>query len=549
MTRRVVIESSIFLSAFLGVTAVSALLGRAPKQPEVAQSRAPRPPAPIEGRAAAAGDVRETTLHRAHLRGGEPVPCSACHTIEEDGFTVPDRERCVACHPARDAALHAKVADESVRRCTSCHDFLDGRPTRERAWQCARCHEHPHPDGAVAAGSSAETCGRCHAVHGEKSRAQPSCLGCHEDRRTRHLTDAADPGTTSCLACHGRHDPARLAQERCAPCHRANEPLVPATATFAGHDRCTGCHLPHTFARDTVRPCASCHQHQETLASSRVADHRDCKSCHDQHAVKVATSDSCLRCHDRPDLAHRRMDRGADCIGCHPPHPGRGAAALTRVACSSCHRKAGDDRAFHRGARCTDCHKQHRFRLAFGAALCLGCHAGGIGRTPAIRVSTGHGECGNCHGHDPHAPAAPPACGTCHGEQASTAPAGHARCTACHDQHRGSLLPRVASCTGCHADRARGPHAAIDGGCARCHRPHGPGGNPAPPPCATCHDRSALPFMHRIAGHATCGTCHRSHSPPRADRATCLACHTDRRDHEPTAASCSGCHPFSRGAR
>jgi hypothetical protein len=116
------------------------------------------------------------------------------------------------------------------------------------------------------------------------------------------------------------------------------------------------------------------------------------------------------------------------------------------------------------------------------------------------------------------------------------------------------------TCASCHADRTGGEHAGIKGGCATCHRPHGPEGAPGPglrgparpPSCATCHKPASLPGLHQQPEHraiADCKGCHRPHEPaPNAERATCLGsgCHAAQRDHEPAARVCNGCHVFKR---
>jgi hypothetical protein len=170
------------------------------------------------------------------------------------------------------------------------------------------------------------------------------------------------------------------------------------------------------------------------------------------------------------------------------------------------------------------------------------CHTRQVAAT---KRTTGHRNCLECHENAPHGPAPPPACGTCHTEQAATAPGGHRDCSACHTAHDGGL--RQKTCTTCHVQRQDDRHARLRGGCATCHRPHGPKGVATPPVCTDCHTRSALPNLHRLPGHASCRDCHTQHGPPPAGRrADCLTCHAAQVDHEPAATACIGCHPFGR---
>jgi len=544
MSRAVLLASGLCMSGFAAVTGLSAVLSGTVVRPGSGESAAERAPARVNGRGAAAGDVVDASLHAAHVRGVEPVACARCHRIRAGTYAVPDRARCLECHPSRATGVHAAVAATSAPVCTQCHDFLARGDPRERAWQCGSCHARPHGQALAARSGLSATCGRCHRPHAEQPMAAVACISCHPAQATQHRA-SGDGAMRDCLTCHRQHDAARLAQDRCAPCHQTRGPHVPATATFAGgHDRCTGCHRPHSFARRDAMACTSCHQGKPVLASERVRAHADCKSCHQVHDVKAASAKSCRRCHDDVAAVHPPGARGDACTGCHPPHAAREAPRMAARACSSCHTAAKSDRAFHRGARCTDCHRQHGFAIRFEPDLCLRCHASRQGAAAPVEPNAGHRDCARCHGANPHAPAKPAACRTCHGEEARTVPAGHAECAKCHQQHSGQLRPRAAACTGCHTDRAAGPHAGIPGGCANCHRPHGPGRVASPPPCATCHRKGSLPGLHSASGHQTCTACHRSHVPPTAEPAVCLRCHTDRRDHEPGAKSCASCHPF-----
>jgi hypothetical protein len=143
-----------------------------------------------------------------------------------------------------------------------------------------------------------------------------------------------------------------------------------------------------------------------------------------------------------------------------------------------------------------------------------------------------------------HVKSAPPACATCHAQEAATATKAHQVCNACHEPHSGARLPN-ATCASCHADRAAGPHQKVPGGCSSCHRAHGPTRSPTPPACGTCHAPASRKGMHLVAGHADCARCHTVHAAPLATRDACTAtCHTDRKTHEPNATKCSTCHVF-----
>lgn len=206
MGRLRVVAPLMCLGALAVAVAASVLLAQGSHGRAQAQPAPPRPIAEINGEGAASGTITASTLHQAHIAGSQPVACRDCHAITLAGFARPDRERCLRCHPARKAALHAAVteapADKDPRECIRCHDFVDTDPTATRAWQCQECHPTPHSDDMLITGTTAETCGRCHSPHGEESTAPRVCTGCHEEKiQTGHQT-TDDPGTGSCLACH-----------------------------------------------------------------------------------------------------------------------------------------------------------------------------------------------------------------------------------------------------------------------------------------------------------------------------------------------------------
>jgi hypothetical protein len=497
-------------------------------------------------------DVRTTALHRAHLTAADRVDCASCHDMRANEFRAPPVAKCLECHPAHQPAVHDGAPEAA---CLTCHDFL--LPGDATAWahECETCHDRAqgsHP--AIATHRKADCLG-CHAVHPRRDTKPADCLGCHDTQATGHPAGATQRAV--CLTCHVPHRPAGEARARCESCHVADARTVPAsaripsTALFAGHDRCLQCHTGHSFTRASVKACRDCHRGKRVLASEKVAAHAACTSCHDPHAVQSQPATRCTVCHAEiaRSSKHPRDLRGRDCLGCHPPHLDLGLSRVVLGCTDRCH---GDKRsAGHGTATCGDCHGRHRFLPEnTGPALCLGCHARPIGHAPAIATAEGHARCTNCHLTAAHRPAAArPACRTCHQAEASTAPAGHADCTKCHDVHSGKRRLEAARCESCHADRTRTPHVRVPGGCQTCHRPHGPQGSAARPPCSQCHARDSLTGMHASPSHSNCTACHLAHAPEIAGREPCLRCHTDRRDHEPKARLCQACHTFGAKPR
>lgn len=534
--------------------------------------------------------ILETAQHAIHARATDPLDCEDCHELVADEYLRVKSWRCIECHGENRLVLHgAASVDSGARECWSCHDFTsaDKAPT-----PCLTCHGDAR--GTVQAislhdpRSSTEDCSSCHRPHQEPSlQVSTDCASCHEKVRVSGH-DKPDIQITGCASCHGYHEQAQTASPRCTNCHRQSRAEVPASATFQGHDKCVACHRPHRFFKAEVIGCDDqCHAATVVLAQDKVKKHRGCRGCHQPHAVRSSTQEACEDCHrNRIDPKHPKdRQTRSRCGGCHKPHNERGAPLAVR--CSQCHEVAGTDTGLHRSAKrdgpaCQDCHKPHDFGLKDrGVSLCTGCHgAKPFRNAKTVRPHEKHADCFSCHGtdvahradrepaacgschaaqealvsgdheqcvacHEPHSATLRKQCRGCHEDQARTAPKDHERCAACHEPHSASV---VKQCVDCHADRVSGIHAKVDGRCDACHRPHGPSGPDKPPACKTCHERAALPGLHRAEKHDGCRDCHRSHGEqPYRTRAACLTCHTKQLSHEPDAKVCTGCHPFGGG--
>jgi hypothetical protein len=520
----------------------------------------------------------------------EHMQCAQCHALTGDSMGAVSPMRCAECHAKQGKFLHAhaeaqaKFGSEVSTDCTTCHAFTAGDAEHTGAvalanvlapTACARCHASQGSDAPQVATHATTACITCHRPHENGAPQVTSCLTCHEGIATNHASTGKTPSEV-CTTCHvHQHAPASDAILTCATCHATEKPIIPATATFAGgHTECVGCHRPHDFMSASAVPCRSCHESIHVLAAPLVPAHARCESCHSPHDVRAAGDAVCITCHENVHPDHPKTTNS--CIGCHDPHPKAITAAIARP-CSGCHQIATSDHAFHGGVACPACHVPHEFALDLSKrtdlTLCKGCHtkqvtlastnAGhekcqdchqGLPHQPTnvevpcatchaavVAVATkGHSECIQCH--EPHGGAFVAQCKDCHSAEQRTAPLGHQACTNCHDQHSGA---QKVSCAACHATEAASAHGKIAGGCADCHRPHGPDGIATPPPCATCHDPAKLPGLHSIPKHEECRDCHSGHDAgAEPKRAPCLTCHADKKSHFPDAPSCTSCHLF-----
>lgn len=522
---------------------------------------------------------------KAHV-GNETLAttCLSCHAFAAQRPAAP----CQSCHgpsatPEARRAVRKPIAHHADPKlaCVSCHD-MHGKDRIRADIDCTRCHTGigavhgalggparssdagttavfamVAADAGVAHGGGA-VCTACHAPHAEKASARTTCARCHVEREKGVLAQGAphvEPrgrnvaGHAECATCHEPHRARRADVRSCEGCHAERRSALHAK----GHTACGSCHAPHAPG-EARASCKGCHEGVSALAAARVTAHAACESCHAPHDPNASPAAACARCHGGISPTHPATGGGkGTCIGCHAPHPKAAVATAavaaghgTAAACSTCHKKASAERAFHAGkVACTGCHEPHAFSLvatrdqAQGASFCGGCHQAPLARTSK---RAGHADCRACHG-EAHTPVKQPSCASCHRAEVASAPKGHANCTSCHEAHSGDL-GKKAACATCHANKTQALHGNTPQGCRDCHRPHGPQGVAKPPSCASCHAK--LPGLHAKPSHAaTCASCHVAHGPPRSDRATCTtSCHADRRTHQPQAATCKGCHIF-----
>lgn len=471
--------------------------------------------------------VRNGPGHRVHV-AGQKIDCAACHDFADGGFRPPSPEVCESCHRKEATTHHHGGTGAESTNCLTCHAFApESGPT-----PCLGCHAQTHGAAAAIVQHASVECTTCHRMHESPAVVFASCSNCHAERADHHAQHA---GSRGCADCHRPHSPASAAAPICSSCH-----AEPSGTHPAGHEACIGCHRPHDFAAGGQDACIRCHGAKETLASATVHAHASCTSCHDHHDPGAAAA-SCSRCHSNIEPSHGSKSA---CVDCHAAHPA-GASAPIAEPCTSCHANiAGHDDSVHaRGMTCEGCHRPHGFAVRDPVTVCAGCHSQELA---LVSRQSGHRDCATCHGANlAHAPSKAAPCVTCHATEHATAPLGHQACQSCHDPHAGLPAQRCASC---HTRESTGIHGSVPGACATCHRAHGPNGVAAPPACTTCHERTTLPALHALEGHAACANCHGApHDPPRADRATCTgACHLDKRDHQPQATACNGCHVFRR---
>jgi predicted CxxxxCH...CXXCH cytochrome family protein len=465
--------------------------------------------------------------------------CGTCHGLPP-GPPHPRSTDCGKCHPGYtatsvNAATHVNgTVDVAGLTCSSCH----GDPARPATAL------NPQLAAAPPQGTQGE------------SSAGDRAVGAHQ----RHLTASATSGGVACTECHqvpasvthpngqvelswgpiataGGASP-RWSGTSCATsyCHGAfpggNAGYAPAW-TQPKADACGTCHglppgLPHPRSTD----CGKCHP-GFTATSVNPATHVNgtidvagltCSSCHGDPA-RAATALNPQLAAAPPQGTQGESSTGDRAVGAHQRHLNAGATS-GGVACTECHQ-----------VPTSVTHPTGQVELGWGPLATAG---GAVPRWDGTSCATSY-----CHGAFPggnagYAPAwtqpKADACGTCHGNPATTPsalPQGHpalaagssnGTCSVCHpgtvdaggrilvaggkhldgqpevdpsanhpagwltttspDFHGLAAAQGARACLRCHA--ASPPAVVTTITCATCHG--GPGGTMA---CNLCHGSAA----------------------------------------------------------
>ncbi len=161
-------------------------------------------------------DCHEDQQEKIHSSKGFEQDCLNCHT-DRTVDLVPDREKCLVCHAADEAARQELMETET----------LDVRHTQISEEIIAKATKINAPENAPMLSFA---CSTCHTPH--QSEARPSvdiCLSCHpriEDvgQHTLHLKFVK----SDCMNCHKVHTWAvteEQAQKECVKCHELYDPL------------------------------------------------------------------------------------------------------------------------------------------------------------------------------------------------------------------------------------------------------------------------------------------------------------------------------------
>ena len=443
--------------------------------------------------------VKETAGHRVHFESDsaplKELLCVTCHGVEVHRFR-PVSETCGQsnCHKPSDTdVILGKMANQTVRHCSSCHAFTAEVP-------------------ALATTDSAR---------GTLVPGKPECMGCHEMRKAlAEFEEGKDPHGGKCGTCHNPHTQKLPsdAKKTCASsgCHD-NYKDFPFHTGF-NHRKvgtsCTTCHTPHS-AKVDASGCQECHTKVRSAGNRRPPLPFDTTQALRRMANPPAGSS---RPPDEPDaepndepIAYEEAPPPAEPIA--PRMQAQRATAdsfphsrHTKFACLACHRtgQLHGGLTFERPRGCAICHHQDA-----SPAKCVSCHRTGkydAPRQATVTVSV------------PGRAAKPRPVEFLHARHASRS------CVECHTTPVTlAAAPTKASCNDCH-----GEHHTQTSTCTACHRIADPKAEHKPTDlthqqCDACHTRTVIAGL--TPTRSLCSSCHTARATGHYDSRECSTCH------------------------
>jgi hypothetical protein len=466
--------------------------------------------------------IAATAGHRVHFESDSAslknLQCVTCHGAEVHRFK-PVRETCgqSGCHDLdRKTIVLGRMATQTVRHCTTCHEFTLEVPTfvprdsargvlRPGGDQCFGCHEMRAvlADYDPARDPHKGKCGSCHNPHTQHApiEAAQTCTnaGCHANWRegTFHSGATHRRVAERCLMCHAPHR-AKVDPSDCQGCHanvRARTPLRPPVAfdtaaalrrsrlpprdttpvpndqpngavTRGSHDDSAAAPTDPdpapsddglTTSGDDAAPIHHAAEPQLNVTPAQGAD----SFPHPRHA-----SIACITCHQTGG-GHGKLtfERPRGCRLCHHQDPGQ-------ERCASCHRIEQYGRPMQRSVTIAVRDHEPRARTVVfeharhSSRRCTECHA-----TPVtLEPTTTKAQCVDCH-EEHHGPAR--VCGSCHRlddpRVAHTSPTiAHQQCDACHKPDVvARLTPTRNLCSTCHPTNRSEHYEPRE--CTTCH--------------------------------------------------------------------------------
>lgn len=472
--------------------------------------------------------VAATAGHRVHLESDsstlKELQCVTCHGVEVHRFS-PVAETCGQsdCHKTSETNIVlGKMAEQTVRHCTSCHGFTADVPalaTTDSArgtlvpgkGECLGCHEMRKvlEDFNERRDPHGGKCGTCHNPHTQKTTAAAasSCAECHDNWREEpfHVGASHRQVAPKCLTCHAPHA-STVDASNCEGCHRtvrqrgAMRPPLPFDTTSALRRSAPPAAAPPGETYPGAHPITPARRSGPSADASDEA-----QPAESEFAPTPVVFASMHRSRPPPAAAdsfpHARHAKLA-CLVCHQTGTGHGRLTFEPPrGCAICHHQSPAD------TKCASCHRPARYGTSKPTTLtvavpgrepnprpvdflharheartCLECHTTPVSLEPRPSV------CQDCH-TEHHA--AGRTCSSCHAlpqpkAEHRTLEAAHQRCDACHTAATvARLTPTRSFCSTCHAAKATNHYDLKE--CTSCHFLAEPGAyrvklTTAPPP-------------------------------------------------------------------
>ena len=461
--------------------------------------------------------IASTAGHRVHLESDslplKDMQCIECHGTELHQFQ-PVKATCgqSGCHKPNDTDIVlGKMAEQTVRHCTSCHEFTADVPLLATAdsasetlvpgqSQCFGCHEMRKilSDFDERKDPHGGKCGMCHNPHTQKTpeAAANSCAtsGCHSDWRDEpfHMGQSHKKLGEKCLTCHVPHA-AKVDASNCQACHervrargihrpplpfdtaaalRRSE-LVPHPERRVAERALTASPVRLAFANSYLAHASPSQELRAVFeipplptVDFGVGPPREVPAAPDSFQHSRHEKLACLECHQTGD-GHGELtfERPRGCAICHHQAP-------SRARCASCHQTAEYAAPKPATATVTVPNNPPRPRpveflhSVHAKKQCRECHTTPVTLAPTAAKAT----CRDCH-EDHHA--AGRSCSSCHRiadpkAAHKTLEAAHQRCDACHTGATvAKLTPTRTFCSTCHTAKAKGHYEAKE--CSTCH--------------------------------------------------------------------------------
>lgn len=451
--------------------------------------------------------IAATAGHRVHLESDSSVlknlQCVTCHGVELHRFR-PAKETCgqSKCHDTKDTDIVlGKMADQTVRHCTTCHQFTADVPalaTTDSARgtlvpgeaQCLGCHEMRRimPDFDENRDPHGGKCGTCHNPHEQKTpeAAGETCAsaGCHFNWRDEpfHVGANHRQVASKCLTCHIPHR-SKVDASNCEGCHlsvrqrsQRRPPLPFDTSAALRRSAAPVPAQPHgSLASAALRRVSKTEPPWPRHVSRLRAENAD-------PTVALSVPSAAAAADSFPHTRHTKLA----CLVCHQTGSGHGRLTFTPPrGCAICHHQAPEQ------ARCGSCHRTAEYSAPKSvivtvavpahqprgrpvdflhsrhrSRVCVDCH------TTPVTLAPGRdkAQCRDCH-TEHHA--AGRTCSTCHspvdpGPSHQTLEIAHQRCDGCHTATTvARLTPTRSFCSTCHTEKAKDHYAQKE--CSVCH--------------------------------------------------------------------------------